>query len=71
MLPLLRVEPRLLVSPGPARADDHGGRAAVSARPRVATLSFLAYPHVEAIYFVFLMIILSILMVSPFKLKKV
>ncbi len=37
----------------------------------VGTLSFLAYPYVEAIYFVFLMIILSILMVSPFKLKKV
>lgn len=36
-----------------------------------ATFSFLAYPYVEAIYFVFLMIILSILMVSPFKLKKV
>lgn len=37
----------------------------------IATLSFLAYPYVEAIFFVFLMIILSILMVSPFKLKKV
>lgn len=37
----------------------------------IATLSFLAYPYVEAIFFVFLMIILSILMVSPFKLKKI
>lgn len=37
----------------------------------VATLSFLAYPYVEAIFFVFLMIILSILMISPFKLKKI
>ena len=37
----------------------------------IATLSFLAHPHIDSIFFVFLMIILSILMVSPFKLKKV
>ena len=36
----------------------------------IATLSYLAFPYVEAILFVFLMIILSILMVSPLKMKK-
>ena len=37
----------------------------------IATLSFLAAPHFIPVFFVFLMIILSILMVSPFKLKKI
>ncbi|WP_409306048.1 CDP-diacylglycerol--serine O-phosphatidyltransferase [Peribacillus sp. SCS-155] len=36
-----------------------------------ATLSFLAIPHWHPAYFLSLMIILSFLMVSPFKLKKV
>ncbi|USK58880.1 CDP-diacylglycerol--serine O-phosphatidyltransferase [Peribacillus asahii] len=36
----------------------------------IATLSFLAYPYVTPVFFVFLMIILSILMISPLRLKK-
>lgn len=37
----------------------------------IATLSYLALPYVEPILFVFLMIILSILMVSPITMKKI
>jgi len=37
----------------------------------IATLSFLVSPYLQPIFFIFLMIILSVLMVSPFKLKKV
>lgn len=37
----------------------------------IATLSFLAIPYIEPIIFAFLMIILSILMISPLRLKKV
>ncbi|RID89498.1 CDP-diacylglycerol--serine O-phosphatidyltransferase [Peribacillus asahii] len=36
----------------------------------IATLSFLAYPDVTPVFFAFLMIILSILMISPLRLKK-
>lgn len=43
----------------------------ITAAGCVATLSYLVFPYVEAILFVFLMIILSILMVSSFKLKKI
>lgn len=37
----------------------------------IATLSYLSYPYIHPAFFVFLMIILSLLMISPFKLKKV
>ncbi|MGG4264321.1 CDP-diacylglycerol--serine O-phosphatidyltransferase [Peribacillus simplex] len=37
----------------------------------IATLSFLAIPYFHPVFFLSLMIILSLLMVSPFKLKKV
>lgn len=36
----------------------------------IATLSYLAHPYITPVFFVFLMIILSFLMVSPFKVKK-
>ncbi|MBA9025516.1 MULTISPECIES: CDP-diacylglycerol--serine O-phosphatidyltransferase [Bacillaceae] len=35
------------------------------------TLSFLAIPFAPSVFFLFFMIILSLLMISPFKLKKV
>ena len=37
----------------------------------VATLSYLAIPYFHPAFFLFLMIVLSLLMVSPFKLRKV
>ena len=37
----------------------------------IATLSYLAIPYFHPVFFLFLMIILSLLMISPFKLKKV
>ena len=37
----------------------------------IATLSYLAIPYFHPVFFIFLMIILSLLMISPFKLKKV
>lgn len=36
----------------------------------IATLSYLAHPYASPVFFVFLMMILSILMVSPIKVKK-
>jgi CDP-diacylglycerol---serine O-phosphatidyltransferase len=43
----------------------------ITAAGCLATLSFLAIPYWNPAYFLSLMIILSLLMVSPFKLKKV
>lgn len=43
----------------------------ITAAGCLATLSFLAIPHFPPVFFLSLMIILSFLMVSPFKLKKV
>lgn len=43
----------------------------ITAAGCIATLSFLASPYLPSISFVFLMIILSVLMVSPLKLRKV
>ncbi|RFU66180.1 CDP-diacylglycerol--serine O-phosphatidyltransferase [Bacillus sp. V59.32b] len=43
----------------------------ITAAGCLATLSFLAIPYFPAVFFLSLMIILSFLMVSPFKLKKV
>ncbi|MFJ7847309.1 CDP-diacylglycerol--serine O-phosphatidyltransferase [Peribacillus sp. NPDC097206] len=37
----------------------------------VATLSYLAIPYFHPVFFLFLMILLSLLMISPFKLRKV
>ncbi|MFJ7509917.1 CDP-diacylglycerol--serine O-phosphatidyltransferase [Peribacillus simplex] len=37
----------------------------------IATLSYLAIPYFHPVFFLSLMIILSLLMVSPFKMKKV
>ncbi|WP_251554765.1 CDP-diacylglycerol--serine O-phosphatidyltransferase [Neobacillus muris] len=43
----------------------------ITAAGCIATLSFLAIPYLPAYMFLFIMIILSFLMVSTFKLKKV
>ncbi|UAC47326.1 CDP-diacylglycerol--serine O-phosphatidyltransferase [Bacillus aquiflavi] len=43
----------------------------ITAAGCLATLSFLAIPYAPAQLFLFIMIILSFLMISPFKLKKV
>ncbi|PLT30929.1 CDP-diacylglycerol--serine O-phosphatidyltransferase [Peribacillus deserti] len=43
----------------------------ITAAGCLLTLSFLAIPYIAPVSFLFLMIILSFLMVSPFKLKKV
>jgi len=43
----------------------------ITAAGVLATLSFLAIPYVPSQTFIFIMMILSFLMVSPFKLKKV
>ncbi|WP_409289402.1 CDP-diacylglycerol--serine O-phosphatidyltransferase [Peribacillus sp. SCS-37] len=43
----------------------------ITAAGCLLTLSFLAVPYVPSVWLLFLMIILSILMVSPFKLKKI
>jgi CDP-diacylglycerol--serine O-phosphatidyltransferase len=43
----------------------------ITAAGCLATLSFLAIPYWHPVFFLSLMIILSFLMVSPFKLKKV
>ncbi|KAB2338634.1 CDP-diacylglycerol--serine O-phosphatidyltransferase [Cytobacillus depressus] len=43
----------------------------ITAAGCLVTLSFLAIPYIPAPAFFFIMIILSLLMVSPFKLKKV
>lgn len=43
----------------------------ITAAGCLATLSYLAIPYFPAPFFLFTMIILSLLMVSPFKLKKV
>ncbi|RFU71648.1 CDP-diacylglycerol--serine O-phosphatidyltransferase [Peribacillus saganii] len=43
----------------------------ITAAGCLATLSFLAIPHISSVFFLFMMIVLSLLMISPFKLKKV
>ncbi|WP_147532435.1 CDP-diacylglycerol--serine O-phosphatidyltransferase [Bacillus marasmi] len=43
----------------------------ITAAGCLATLSFLAIPHTPPQSFIFIMILLSLLMVSPFKLKKI
>ncbi|MBS4191380.1 CDP-diacylglycerol--serine O-phosphatidyltransferase [Bacillus sp. FJAT-49705] len=43
----------------------------ITAAGCLATLSFLTIPYLPSQFFLFIMIILSFLMVSPFKLKKV
>ncbi|NMD70622.1 CDP-diacylglycerol--serine O-phosphatidyltransferase [Bacillus sp. DNRA2] len=43
----------------------------ITAAGCLATLSFLAIPHVPPQGFIFIMIVLSLLMISPFKLKKI
>ncbi|WP_409297560.1 CDP-diacylglycerol--serine O-phosphatidyltransferase [Peribacillus sp. SCS-26] len=43
----------------------------ITAAGCLLTLSFLAVPHVPSVWLLFLMIILSFLMISPFKLKKI
>ncbi|PLS15155.1 CDP-diacylglycerol--serine O-phosphatidyltransferase [Bacillus sp. M6-12] len=43
----------------------------ITAAGCLATLSFLAIPYMAPVLFIFMMIVLSLLMISPFKLKKV
>lgn len=43
----------------------------ITAAGVLATLSYLAIPHLQPQAFVFIMLVLSLLMISPFKLKKV